>query len=333
MAAAAFNAKSSRKLLEYALLLIARQHGGDSATAKAAQEAFAQWRSAAPAHEAAAQAALRGWAATQADNLQGAVPLPPTQAARDATARRRVLSVLGFAGLAAAVGACSRWYWLQPLEQMALHTGHGQVLARTLADGSQLDLAPRTSAQAVLYRNRREVRLTAGEVRFEVQADADRPFEVLTDWGRVRVLGTAFTVSVRDQRMTVAVARGRVAVWSGRSDAAEMRTPDAELLAGQTVQAGAQGLGDIRAVAASDVAAWRQGWLVFDRTPLPDAVARWNDYLAQPLALAEDAALRELRLTGSFPLRDPGAFVASLPKVLPVQVDRAPSGTQTIRMR
>lgn len=337
-----FAAVSSRQLLEYALLLIARQHGGDAAAAQAAQDELARWRHAAPANEAAAQAAWRGWAATEAGGLQGAMPLPPTQAERDAhhqRTRRRVLSALGLAGLVVAAGGGGRWYWQQPLAQVALRTGHGELLSHRLQDGSQLDLAPGTVAEATLYRDRRELRLAQGEVRLEVQPDAGRPFEVLTDWGRVRVLGTAFTVAVRDRRMSVAVAHGRVAVWAARPGGTATQPPDAELTAGQTVQTTVQGLGDIGTVAAGDVGAWRQGWLVFDRTPLPEVVARWNDYLAQPLVLAADqaAALRELRLTGSFPLRDPAGFIASLPHVLPVQVERAEQGTQqgaqTLRMR
>lgn len=324
--------KPSRQLLEHALLLIARQHGGDAATAEAAGAALVRWRQADPAHEAAAQAALRGWAATEARELQGEVPLPPAQAI---ATRRRVMTALGFAGLAVAVGGGTRWYWLQPLEQLALETGHGQLLARQLADGSLLDLAPLSRAQAILYRDRREVRLAQGEVRFDVKHDADRPFDVLTDWGRVRVLGTAFTVAVRERRMTVSVAHGRVAVWSDREGQGTAAAPDALLTAGQSVHADAAGLGQVDAVEASHVGAWRQGWLVFDHTPLPEAVARWNDYLAQPIALADgQPALRELRLTGSFPVRDPAAFIASLPRVLPVTVEReAPQGVHTIRLR
>lgn len=325
---------SSRKLLEHALLLIARQHGGNADTARAAREQFAQWRSHSPAHEAAAQAALRGWAATQAGELRDSLPLPPTQPQREARSRRNVLSVMGITSLAAAMGAASRWYWLQPLEQLALDTGHGQLLARSLLDGSQIDLGPRTQAQVALYRDRREVRLSRGEMRFEVQPDPARPFDVLTEWGRVRVVGTAFTVTVREQRMAVAVAHGRVAVWSGTgSGSGDARPPDLYLDAGQSVQADAAGLGETGRVVPGDVGAWRQGWLVFDQAPLPDVLARWNDYLAQPLRLGAEPALRALRLTGSFPVRDPASFMASLPKVLPVSVERTAQGTAVIHLR
>lgn len=325
------NTAAARQQLEHALLLVARQHGGDPATARRAQAELAAWRQESLEHEAAAQAALRAWGATDGAGLRDTIALPPTGAERGARRRRFMLSVLGVAGMAVAVGAGGRWQWLQPLEQLALHTGRGQALTRQLQDGSQLDLAPRTTVQATLYRDRREVRMTGGEVRFDVQPDAARPFEVVTAWGRVRVLGTAFSVAVRDGRMVVSVAHGRVAVWSAQGEAG--RAADVALGAGQAVRADAQGLGAVGMVAPADVGAWRQGWLVFDRAPLAEVVARWNDHLAQPITMAADPALDGLRLTGSFALRDPDALITSLPSVLPVQVSRAADGRLTIRSR
>jgi transmembrane sensor len=329
MSSSNFSVQASRKLLDYALLLIARQHGGDDATAASARDEFSRWRSAAPAHEMAAQAALRGWAATEAQALQDSIPLPAAQHAGTAQTRRRIVSALGVAGLVAALGGTGRWVWQQPLQQLALKTERGQLLSRPLEDGSQLDLAPNTTAQATLYRNRREVRLVQGEIRFNVAHDASKPFVVQTTWGHVRVLGTVFTVDVRPQYMDVAVAEGRVAVWAtrqgasaGNGDGNGEGPPDERLSAGQSLRVYADGRMLPRQVKPEDVAAWRQGWLVFDQTPLAEAVSRWNDYVAQPMVLADDAALGALHITGSFRVREPESFVSSLPKVLPVRVDR-----------
>lgn len=321
---------ASRKLLAHALLLIARQHGGDAATAQAAHAELARWRGESPMHEAAAEAAWRGWTATDGSALRDAVPLPPVQADRETRSRRRIVSALGLAGLVTTLGVGGRWYWLQPLERLALRTGRGQTLSRRLNDGSQLALGPRTDAEATVFRDRREVRLSGGEIHLEVQPDAARPFTVLTRWGQVRVVGTAFSVAVHERSMVIAVAQGRVAVWS---DSGGPRPPDAELTAGQTLRIEDGALGAVEAIRSADVGAWRQGWLVFDRTPLPEAVARWNDYLARPLTMPDEAALRSLRLTGSFRVREPDAFLDSLPDVLPVRVARLPQGGALIQPR
>lgn len=331
---------SGRKRLEHALLLIARQHGGSAETASAARADFAEWRALEPANESAAQAALMGWSTTDAQGLKGDVPMPSTQAERDRVARRRVLSVLGVGGVAAMAGMLGRWHWQQPLERVALHTEHGQMLSQSLPDGTHLDLAPATEAVAIMYRDRREVHLARGEIRLDVVHDADRPLEVLTPLGRVRVLGTVFSVALRESGLHVSVAQGRVAVWAAdnknRAQTANVMVgegADVVLSAGDAARIDADGTLDTHRVNAQDVGAWRDGWLVFDQTPLPDVVSRWNDYLAHPLVLDSSSELQSLRLTGSFKLRDPATFIASLPRSLPVRIERLADGRMAILRR
>jgi len=116
------------------------------------------------------------------------------------------------------------------------------------------------------------------------------------------------------------VAEGRVAVW-GDKTALTIAPPALQLGAGQSVQIDAGGMGKPGAIHPDQVGAWREGWLVFEDEPLHDVVARWNEYLTTPIRLADDSDLRRLRLTGSYPMRDAQAFVASLPAALPVRVE------------
>lgn len=329
---------SPRAQLEHALLLIARMNGGDPRTANSAREALARWRAAHPDHEAAYGTARAGWDATCADALRGDVPVPPSQQERLRAGRRKALSVLGLGALLLGTGALARWHWRQPLHALALATERGQIRTTTLPDGSGLALDARTRLRIALYRDRREAWLDEGEARFSVAADASRPFVVVTPFGRVRVLGTVFTVEARHERMRVAVSQGRVAVWagalpSGGVPAALDEPADTVLGVGQAVLAEGGALGAVHAVQAGQVGAWRQGWLVFDNTALTEAVARWNDYLAAPLHLADEPALRDLRLTGSFPLRSPSAFIDALPGILPVRTERTADGSVRIVAR
>ncbi|RFB69741.1 MULTISPECIES: FecR domain-containing protein [unclassified Herbaspirillum] len=323
---------SPRQSFEHALLLIARQYGGSAATAQSAREELALWREQSEEHEATYQLALDAWAASDLQGLRDRVPQP--QAGRPNAGRRALLSVLGAVGIAALTGAGGRWWWLQPTEQAALSTDRAQTLARRMGDGSQLDLGALTRAQVTYFRNRREVRLTQGEIRLQVSPDAARPFTVSTSWGQVQVRGTVFTVAVRDNGMSVEVAEGHVAVWASRGNTlapeSERRPPDMELRAGDAVLADRNGIGARRSIPVASVGAWKDGWLVFDGASLSDAVSRWNDYLYQPLALADDARLRELRLTGSFQLRDPNAFLSVLPRILPVRISRNTDGAAMI---
>ncbi|QIL80211.1 iron dicitrate transport regulator FecR [Diaphorobacter sp. HDW4A] len=326
-----FQEPTARRRLEHALLLLARQHGGSGDAAAYAENAFAQWRGKHPLNESAALAALQGWRATEACELRTDLPLPPAQQQRTQRMRRRVLSVLGLAGVAAATACVTRWHWQQPLQTIALKTGLGEVVSHNLPDGTHIDLLPRTRAEVVMYRDRREVRLEQGAMRFDVSRDETRPFIVNSSWGRVRVLGTVFTIDVREERMKVAVAHGSVGVWAGGGEGRRYAgAPDVLLRGGQGVRVSADGLSRTREVDVGSVGAWRDGWLVFDRTPLKEVVLRWNDFLVKPLRLEGG---EQLLLTGSFRLRDPNTFIEALPRSLPVKVLRSAQGEVTIVQR
>lgn len=324
--------QAPRALVEHALTLIGRMHRGSPDAAQAAEAALGRWRQSTPSNAQAAATAHRIWNATEASSLRQRLPQPPT-AEHARQTRRRVMGLLGLVGFLGCAGAGGRWYWQQPTHEAALRTGRGQTLAHTLPDGSTLDLAARTALQIQYHRDRRSVTLHGGEAVFSIAHDAQRPFTVETAWGRVRVLGTRFTVSARDGRMRVAVAQGRVAVWAVDASGAATDTdtaPVAILQAGESIEADARGVGERTSVDVGDIADWQQGWLVFRNTRLPDALARWNDYLRQPLTLADDPSLRQMRVTGHYQLRDPQAFLSGLGHMLPVRITRAADGAAEI---
>ncbi|MGF6118701.1 transmembrane sensor [Janthinobacterium lividum] len=321
---------SPRKSFEHALLLIARRHGGGAAAAIAAEQELSSWREHSSDNDAIYRLALNAWHASSPDGLEERIARPPPAG----IARRKIVVALGLLGMASLTGAAARWHWLQPVELATLNTGRSQLLVQRMADGSELHLAARTSAAVAYYRDRREVTLKTGEIHLQVSRDASRPFSVHTPWGKVAVLGTTFTVAVRDSAMFVEVAEGHVAVWSGQDSGDDShlpaRAPSVSLRAGQAVRMGADGSGAVHAVAAASVGAWKDGWMVFNRTPLGEAVLRWNDYLARPLMLGTDKSLAGLRLTGSFRLAEPDVFLQVLPTILPVRLARREDGNAII---
>lgn len=330
--------QAPRDLVEQALRMVGRIQRGSPDMALAAEAELQRWRQASPAHAEAVATAQRIWNVTGAGALADRLPMPPS-AQQQRRNRRRITGMLGGLGVLALLGA--GWRWQQPVHEVALHTGRAQtLLAHGLPDGSVIDLAANTALQVTFHRGRRTVRLLSGEACFNVAHDAQRPFLVETPWGHVRVLGTVFTVSARDGRMRVAVAQGRVAVWpadargggalSGLGDV----PPAAILQAGEATEADAQGVGPRTSLDVSEVADWKQGWLVLRNTRLTEALARWNDHLAAPMQLmGDDPALQNLRVTGSYPLNQPEAFIGSLPSILPVHVMRMADGSVAIRMR
>ncbi|MEZ2297866.1 FecR family protein [Variovorax sp. RCC_210] len=221
----------------------------------------------------------------------------------------------------------------QPTFEKHYATARGQRLNVDLPDGSTLQLDAATQAEVRLYREHREVRLVGGQAMFIVSSNPAQPFHVLAGAARVVVVGTRFSVrhmpsGIDAGKTTVAVESGRVRV----SGAALRGAPGAdagigigvgvELGAGQGVTADEAGrLAPVVAVAPGGVAAWRQGRVSFDDTPLAQALAEFERYGDTGLVV-RDPAVGAMRLGGSFDLRQVGTFAQALPQLLPVRLER-----------
>ncbi|SFP24225.1 FecR family protein [Variovorax sp. OK605] len=268
--------------------------------------------------------------------------------------RKMLFSVAGLLGAGLVAGRGVQWYWQQPVFRSAYRTRTAQMLKVTLADGrsgrngaigaigaigatgamgSQLDLAPQSAIEVTLYRQRRFVDMAHGEVRFEVSPDSDRPFEVHTRSATIEVVGTAFTVRDRGGPVTVGVEHGhvRVRVTPPRGLAgAETRVIDLyksdqlEIVDGQP--------GRVQQADTAALSAWRDGWLVFENTPLGDALAAVNSYRARPI-VSNSARIDAMRLSGRFRTGDSEGLLAALPTILPLTTVVHPDGSVALQVR
>lgn len=306
-------------MIERALTYLTRITGGDAATADKARRHLAAWLAQDARHEAAWMRAERLWAADGAvtEALQSYLPKP--QAA--APSRRALLRAFAGGGLALGLGSLLRWQEPQALYRLGIQTARREVRSLGLPDGTVLEVDAGTRASVAYFRDAREFMLTQGQVYLDVRSEPGRPFVARTPWGTVKVVGTAFSVSARAGVMRVQVERGLVRVW-GRDGSGE----GVLLQPGQMVRTAAAGLDRVREVSGGTHEAWRQGWLAFDATPLAEAVAQWNAWSERPIELSADPALQAMRVTGSFPAREPARFLAVLPGVLPVAIESVAGG-------
>lgn len=341
----------SERMVEHALTLIVQSEIAPDPAAGQARSSLSEWREKSARHDAAAREAhlrwnmLGGMSGGLRDQFQETALLADRAARSTKTRQRRklLLSFAGLLGTGALVGRGAYWYWQQPIHRQAYATRTSQILRITLADGSgdrgasRIELAPRSAIDVTLYRQRRSVTMSGGEARFEVAPDQRRPFEVLTREARIEVIGTVFTVRDRGGAVTVGVEQGhvRVQVYARQGHGEESgRVPGTvvDLLPGQVLDVRDGQPEAVRQADATALAAWREGWLVFENTPLAEALATVNAYRAQPIESA-DARVAALRLTGRFRAKDSAGLLAVLPSILPLRVHPEPDGSMQLQMR
>lgn len=236
---------------------------------------------------------------------------------------RWVLSAGIAASLTLAVGGI---WWGGPArpwgraETGDFRTPQGGRRTLTLADGSHVDMNTATLLRRSSDLKVREVWLDSGEAYFDIVHDPSRPFVVHAGPRTITVLGTRFSVRNDGAKVTVVVLSGRVNVRDVRASAGSIKSVIVDA-------------GDI-AVARADrievdpdlpekveaLTAWRDGWIVFDDTPLADAVAEFNRYGNPPMRT--DPAIGTLRIGGSFRTDEADDFVALLQRAYGVRVSR-----------
>jgi len=293
---------------------------------------FEQWRRADPEHEREYRRAKGIWNAARLIPPERLRALAREPQAREAPllARRRLALGLGAACAAAVVAAIALPQWHgAPSYAEEFSTRHGERRQVALPDNSLIDLNTDTSLAVRFYAGRRVVKLARGEAVFIVAHDADQPFYVNAGDTVVRVTGTRFDVRrLAGKEVLVAVASGSVAVrhgfwWGGKT---------AQLEAGQTIVAGAQGLGPVSREDVGPLLAWRQGRVVFRDMPLSLAIAEINRYAPHAIQL-QDAALAQVRIAGVFSTDNVQPFLDLLPAIAPVRVLRQPDGTAVVARR
>ncbi len=228
----------------------------------------------------------------------------------------------GVALTAAAAVAVVLWRGHPQNQFQNLATPVAQRQALTLADGTQLELNAQTALVVELKGDERRVRLARGEAFFHVSKDAARPFFVETPAGSVRVTGTQFNVR------TEAAGQLEVTVLEG---SVQVRPADAAVP--QALHAGDQlvrdqdrvGIAALSPAALDDALAWRQGQVVFNGTPLREALARFGRYHGRSLTASDEAARQ--RVGGRRSLDDLNGFLSDLEAALPVRVTRGTDGS------
>ncbi|MHC8339234.1 FecR domain-containing protein [Pseudomonas sp. HLT2-19-2] len=282
------------------------------------QLAWRAWRAANPEHE-------RAWCHIEAmtGQLKTLAPksayqiLSPYARQENLNSRRTLLRSLFWGSLLAGSGllASRSGIWHEQLADHRTNTGEQRTL--TLSDGTRLTLNTATAIDLHFDSNTRRLRLRAGEILVitaaaqGVQPADPRPFEVETAQGRIRALGTRFTVRLGNGHTAVAVQESAVQIQPIRSDRVQV------LLTGQQAGFSPTHIDSLRALSEVELA-WTQGQIIADELTLGAFIAELDRY--RPGVLRCDPKVAGLRLSGVFPLHDTDRILATLPSVLPVRI-------------
>jgi transmembrane sensor len=325
--------RSAPDMLETAGEWALRAEAGLSARDDARLEA---WLDADPRHRAAYDAVLKADRALERHGADEAL-MAMRHAALRARPERRLPSRAVAASLIAGalVTSVAGWWGTAHLPDLMAafstqetHTARyatavGERAIVSLSDGSVLTLNTDSAADVAFDRRIRSVRLVKGQALFSIAHDPSRPFEVLAGGRTVVAVGTAFDVLLQSDALRVAMLEGVVRVSSDRPE------PVQTLSKGEVLTARPGGLVTIRKADTAQLAAWRDGVVYFDETPLAEAVVEMSRYARRPIAVA-DARAGAQRVSGAFRITEADSFAETMAELFSLSIQRSSDGATTL---
>ncbi|GGC89019.1 FecR domain-containing protein [Halopseudomonas salina] len=283
--------------------------------------AIARWRNEHPEHE-------RAWQQIERVNLRfqqvgtGSVGSAAQRALIDAgVPRRSVLKGMAMVLLLAGGGIYSQQE--RPWEAWTAdyRTGMGERHRVILSDGTELTLNSETAVRVVPTTGELGIEILRGEILISTGSDRDTTnaelpgmqVRVTTDQGQITPIGTRFSVRQLADKTRVGVYRGRVRVQpfeSGHGSLVE---------SGQALMFNRHGA--LLTLAADETdAAWARGMIVARSMLLPAFLEELSRY--HPGVIRSAPVLRNLKVSGTYPIAELNPVLDALAANLPLQIRR-----------
>lgn len=241
----------------------------------------------------------------------------------------------------------STLFWFEKPQEYATRVGEQRSIL--LGDGSRVTLNTATRIVVEFQKNRRMVRLLAGEALFDVAHDRARPFDVVAGTSVLRAVGTEFNVDIGPKDTTLTVLEGRVAVMPESEANAPINVeprmrklvadqpfpaPPGSLIlaAAERVVITAAGPGLPQRVANLEATtSWTEHQLVFDHQPLAEVAAQFNHNNPEQIVI-EGPDLGRKEITGVFQANDPDSFLSFLSQIQGVQIRARKDGSRIVTL-
>lgn len=232
------------------------------------------------------------------------------QAGRQSTLDRRTL----LKSLLLLLGVGGSWLGFQsPLGRELradYRTVTGEIKPIVLSDGSQLVLNTASAVDVRYSAEKRLILLHSGEISLITGRD-DRPFWVESRQGAMRALGTHFLVRENDDQTQLTVLEHAV-----EAQLAQFPQEKRRVNAGEQISFSAVAFGQQQAAGNGD--SWTRGVLSVSQWRLDQVLAELARYRHGRLDC--DPAIAGLRVSGSFPLREPDRALLLLSQTLPIRL-------------
>ncbi|MGK2912342.1 MAG: FecR family protein [Sphingobium sp.] len=220
--------------------------------------------------------------------------------------------------------ALSLFFYLAP-PASSYRTVVGEQRAIALVDGSSIHLNTDTKLDVRFKSSKRDIELESGEALFAVAHDRARPFAVRAGDVEVVATGTRFDIRYLDNQTIVTLLEGSVDIRLRGAFMARLRS-------GQQWRSHPDGSRAVQRANTGQATAWAQGRIVFDATPLVEAVAEINRYTQDKVVLEADIHMRD-PISGSFRPGDPQGFTKAVTALLPLDAHRGEGGGIVLRRR
>jgi transmembrane sensor len=297
------------RILDEAAHWLARRHASDFSEVE--QAALLRWRSKSSQHEHVWQHAQQ--LQSHLGNVPAAVGMAVLNRPRLIRSRRQLLRATALVLATPALG----WLTYQHLPWRSwtadYRTATGELRTFRLADGSQVQLNTASAISVRMDHKTRRIHQHAGEILVETSqlpAFARQAFIVQTAHGQMQALGTRFIVRKHQSSTTLSVLEGAVRVTPSH-----LATP-VVVNAGQGLQFDGHGTEPVAALLPQPDA-WTLGVLSAQNMRLQDFLAELGRYREGMLRC--DAEVAELRISGTYQLRDTDSILAFLEQTLPVR--------------
>lgn len=203
-------------------------------------------------------------------------------------------------------------------------TGVGEQRTITLSDGTQVRLDTDSRIQVRFTAGERSIDLRKGQAFFDVAHSTARPLTVRAGQTLLRDLGTRFDVRREAQTVQITLVEGSIQVADP-----SLRAKSWILGVGEQMTTGPK-LAPPHRVDASAATRWITGMLVFNRTPLPDAIRELNRYTLHKLKI-DISVLGDYPVSGPFDPRNTSGFVSAITRIYPLQADLQENGDVVLR--